>query len=195
MYKYLDKGFLGYVFVSLPYFWIVLLVSFLIIACYDYRHTNEGYRYKTYLIVLGSVIISVVIGTSLFFLGFGDKMEQKFAENLPSYNRFMQRRMKMWNQPEKGLLVGEIIGIEKENILRLKDFNNNIWSVNIKNAKWRRCQRKELGRRIKIIGVKSGDNKFIAQEIGPWVRRIHNFPQHIKQKIKNHHNKANQFRR
>ena len=173
IHQHLDKSFWEYLLISLPYFWISILVLFLLLAYYNYRHTKEGYRYKTYLIVFGSVIMSIVIGTGLFFLGMGNKIEQIFADNLPYYNNFTQHRIEMWNQPEKGLLAGEIIEFN-DDVLKLKDFKKNIWKINTSDASWRGGKVAQLGEQIKIIGAKQSESEFTAQEIRSWVGRHNN---------------------
>ncbi len=171
MHKYLGEGFGVYFLTALPRVWIGTLILFLLVAYYNYRHTKGGYRYKAYLIVLGSVVTSVVIGTALFFMGLGDKIEQSFANTLPYYGGYMEHRMEIWNQPEKGLLAGEIIEIKSENILMIEDFKKNIWEIDVNNALWRGGQVAKIGNKVKIIGVKKSNNIFTAQEIRPWVGR------------------------
>lgn len=105
--------------------------------------------------------------SKLFFLGLGNKIEQIFADNLPYYNGFMQHRMEMWNQAGRGLLAGEIIEINDNDILKLKDFEKNIWEINTKDALWKGGETVQIGRQIKIIGIKNSDNEFIAREIRP----------------------------
>ena len=171
MYRYLEGGFGMHFLTILPRLWIGTLILFLLVAYYNYRHTKSGYRYKAYLVVLASIIMSVAIGTGLFFMGLGSKIEQSFANNLPYYCGYMQHRMEMWNQPEKGLLAGEIVKIKKDDILEVKDFNNNIWQIDVSDTLWRGGGIVRTGKQIKIIGIKKTDDEFIAQEIRPWVGR------------------------
>jgi hypothetical protein len=171
MHRYLGSGVGIHFLTVLPRVWIGTLILFLLVAYYNYRHTKGGYRYKTYLVVLGSVAMSIVIGTGLFFMGLGNKVEQAFSNNLPYYGRFMEHRMEMWNQPEQGLLAGEIVEIESVDVFNMKDFGGNIWQVDISGALWRRGGSAQVGKQIKIIGAKKTDDEFTAQEIRPWAGR------------------------
>ncbi len=171
VYKHLGRDPSLYFLTMLPRIWIGTLILFLLIAYYNYRHTKKGHRYKTYVIVLGSVLGSVVIGTVLFFTGLGSRIEESFASVLPYYGGFMEHRMKIWTQPQKGLLAGEIIKVKSKNILLIEDFKKNVWKVDISNALWRRRRIVGIGDKIKIIGVEKSGNVFIAREIRPWIGR------------------------
>jgi len=171
MHRYLEGGFGMHFLTVLPRLWIGTLILFLLVAYYNYRHTKSGYRYKAYLVVLASVIMSIAIGTGLFFMGLGSKIEQFFANNLPYYGGYMQHRVEMWNQPEKGLLAGEIVKIKSDDVLEVKDFNNTIWQIDVSDALWRGGSVTQVGKQIKIIGTKKTDNEFIAQEVRPWTGR------------------------
>lgn len=173
IHRYLHRGFLEHLIISLPYFWFIILTFFVLVAYYNYRHTKHGYQYKTYLIVLGSIALSVVLGLGMFFAGWGNKIENIFAERIPYYKGIAKYKIKTWSQPEKGLLAGEIIKIDKD-ILSVKDFEENIWKVDIQNTLWKRGEIAEIGKQIKIIGTKKFEDEFIAKETRPWIDRRNN---------------------
>ncbi|HIP50192.1 MAG TPA: hypothetical protein EYG99_01955 [Candidatus Pacebacteria bacterium] len=180
VYKYLDKSFGEYLLLSIPYFWIGLLTLFLLLAYYNYRHTKKGYRYKAYGIVLASVFLSILIGTVLFNAGLGNKIENIFADNFPYYHnltRYRAHRAQMWNQPDRGLIAGEIINIKGKNSFMLKDLEGDMWEIEVTDALWKGRAVQEVGEKIKIIGSKKGDVMFSAIEIRPWTGQ-HNNTQH-----------------
>jgi heme/copper-type cytochrome/quinol oxidase subunit 2 len=52
LYQNLSGNLLGLILASLPYFWFIFLIIFILISYYNFRHTKSGYRYKFYLIVV-----------------------------------------------------------------------------------------------------------------------------------------------
>lgn len=157
-----------FVFLALPYVWIVFLIGFSALAYYYLRHTSKGYRYNAVIVVNSSVLISVLLGSALFATGISHRMEEKFEERLPFYHGIMDPRMKIWMSPEKGLLAGKIIKIENEEEIKLIDFKKNVWTVDISEATWKRNEFVQENIRVKVIGTKNGEFLFIAKEVRPW---------------------------
>lgn len=168
IYKYLDKSFFEYLFLSIPYFWIIILTAFSGVAYYNWKHTKRGYKFNPYLIVLLSILISLFLGSGLYAAGLGEKMDEVFAENMPCcYESFMERRLNVWSQPEKGLLSGEVVE-RKNDLLRIEDWGGNEWEVLIDEALMMGSVEMEKGGKLKIVGKKRSENIFEAQQIRPW---------------------------
>lgn len=167
IYRYLQKSFWSFVFISLPYFWIIILVGLSFLAYFNYRHTRKGYLLNPYTVVLGSIGVSILLGGLLFVWKMGEKMENICAKNIPYYTGLEMRKQNIWSNPNLGLLSGEIIEIEGE-FFYLKDFNLREWKVIEKKTIWRDGARKEEGEEIKIIGKNLDEEIFQAQEVRPW---------------------------
>ena len=171
IYKYLHQSFGQYLFLTLPYYWVGLMMIFLGIAAYYYRHTSVGYKYKVYFILLGSIVASFLLGIILYAFGLGEKLENTFANKLPYYNNFIDHRIEMWSQPESGLLSGKISGVVDLESIILRDLARKDWLVNIKNIDDEQRKLIEKSRIIKVIGKKEGEDEFRAVEIRPWQGR------------------------
>jgi len=154
----------------LPFFWIISCVVFLLVSIFGVRHTKTGYRYSPLLIFGNSIILSIILGTTLFFSGGAEKMERIFAENIPVYKGLEERKISRWSLPENGFLSGKIIE-KKESIILIEDWNNKKWEKDIKNAIIRGKIFIEKDEKIKIIGKMSEADIFIAEQIGPWERQ------------------------
>jgi len=169
IYHYMGGSFLSTVFVSLPYLWLIFLILFTGIAYYNFIHTKRGYRFKFMSVLLMSLIISIILGTGLYFNGFSERLENIFSEKIPYYNRLVYSCEEQWMQPERGLLAGTIIetGLPENNFI-LMDLNNNRWKIEASKVIWKGKTTSVVGLKIKLIGKRIDDNNFKAMEIRPW---------------------------
>ena len=170
IYKQLDKSFGEYLLLSLPYFWIIFLGFFSAAAFYNYKHTKKGYRRSPHLIVGASILVSVIVGTVFFYAGLGSRIENVFADNFPYYENFTQRRVDVWNNPERGLLSGTITEAGDKDNFVLEDFEGKVWEIQASGTFWGGRVIFQEGEQIKIIGEKKSNSIFSAQQIRPWVK-------------------------
>lgn len=154
----------------LPFFWIISCVMFLFISIFGIRHTKKGYRYSPILVFSSGIILSIVLGTTLFFAGGAEKMERIFADNIPVYKSIEERKISRWSMPEKGFLSGIILENKNDKTILIQDWNSEKWEVNFENAVIKGKIFLEKDVKIKMTGEISGDNIFIATQIGPWER-------------------------
>ena len=167
IYRYLDKNPVIFIFISLPYFWIIFLALILAADYYEYKHTKSGYRYRGYLIVLGSIFISFILGLGFLRLGMGNGIDEFLARNIPYYSGTLKHKKETWSHPEKGLLAGRIKRIIDDRDFNLEDFRGEIWEVREGNIVWH--EEPKLEEEVKLIGDKT-DNccVFFAKEIRSW---------------------------
>ena len=79
---------------NIPYFWILILLIFLFLAYYNFKHTKNGYQYNPYMVVVLSVLISIVLGSVMYGLGQGEKMERMFYKGIPIYRQMIHKQFK-----------------------------------------------------------------------------------------------------
>jgi len=164
-YKYLEMGMLEYVIFGLPYFWMMIILLLTGIAYYNFRQTKHGYRYHWYWVVLGVIVLSVALGTSLEAFGLGEKIDDQLVYNIPQYERMVPRRSLMWQQPHKGMLGGAVQAWETERILML-DRNGQLWEVML-TAETEIAPGAEASPMIKVLGEKDDEWVIIAKIILP----------------------------
>ncbi len=152
-------------FLSLPYFWIVFLGIFIALVYFNLRHTKQGYKYKLYKIILGTILFSVLLGIFFFEAGIGQAMDDIFSKNMPAYGFIMRHRQIPWTMPEKGLLGGEIIEIRDDGI-KIEDIRGNEWDIE-KDAIEELIEFKK-GMKIKMLGNTPGEGKFDPKQIKPF---------------------------
>lgn len=166
IYPQLGRNPVNHVFLSLPYLWVVVVVLFSLLAIYNFRHTKEGYRYRPVIVVTTSIVISIVGGTALFLTGFGGQIDERVAQRPPLGPMMPGHPADVWQHPEQGLLAGEIILVENDEVLSLRDLIGETWRVAYAGARFHIPL--FPGGRIKIIGQITGDRLFQAQQIRYW---------------------------
>ena len=167
IYSQMDEGLAEFVLLALPYFWVLLMIGFITLAYYHFRHTKTGYRYNVFAIIGLSLLISLVLGSTLYASGFSERIENFFQE-IPHYEKLQVGKRILWQRPDQGLLAGTIIRIQDDKIFLLQDFKQRPWKVDAKGAKIRPGVRLEKGQRVKMIGEKLEVGRFHATVIGPW---------------------------
>ncbi len=168
LYQHLRHSLFEFSILVIPYFWLVFMVGFAFFAAFFFRRTGKGYRYRTSILVLLSVIVSLALGFALDRGGFSARFETIFQAHVPFYQRMQQYRRRICVCPEHGLISGEIVGIPKDGEMRLRDFKGNTWRVMTGGATWRGRRKAAQGLFVKVIGKKTGKGRFQAREIRPW---------------------------
>lgn len=168
IYKYLDRSAFEHIFISIPYFWIIVLGLLIFAGYYNFRHTKRGYRQKTIILVFSSIAGSIILGTILFFCGMDCEIHEVFSEQLPYYDNLVHTKEDVWIFPEKGLLSGTITDIQNQNEFYLRDIDGNMWHVEDGNIEDFGNLVFCKGEEIKLIGQLKDDHNFSAKIIRPW---------------------------
>lgn len=170
IYRNLNKSFVEYLLLSLPYFWFLLLSAFIAFAWYDLEKTKTGYKYGFFKIGLINISLSVILGIIFFYAGLGIKIDKIFADNLPYYQNIHQfARPGIWQNPDRGLLVGKITDISENGSFHIIDPGNQNWLIECFECVIRGNLIKENGMIVKLIGKQIGDQVFQVSEIRPWM--------------------------
>ncbi len=170
IYNQMGDGVVEFTLLALPYFWILLMIGFLLLAHYHFHFTKKGHRYNVFAIMGLSLIVSLVLGSALYASGFSEKLENLFQE-IPNYERLHIGKRMLWQRPNAGRLAGTIMQIEGEKILILQDFQQNVWWVETQNAKRHPQVILQKGERIRAMGERLEGGHFRADIIGPWRKR------------------------
>lgn len=151
----------------LPFIWLVFVVLFLVLAMISIKNSNRGYKFSVEKNVLLSLLISMAIGTFFFMAGGSEQLEKAFDIRVSSYQSIEERKIQVWQNPEDGYLAGKIVSTS-ENSLTIQDFENNEWTIEFVDVFVPPVVLLEPNELIKIIGVKTGNQSFSADEIRPW---------------------------
>lgn len=175
VYVYLDRSPLAHAFFAIPFLWIAVLAIFTVLAYFNFKYTRRGYRHAVYAVVLFTIMASVVLGTILFFAGFDSEVHETLSRQVPFYNDLIYDKYNIWNNPQKGLLGGQVIKEEGEDQFLLKSFKGKIWYVKENDLICGvECPGETLvatGTQLKLIGHEGQDNVFFVETIRPWVKK------------------------
>jgi hypothetical protein len=166
IYQNVNDSLLEFLLITMPYFWILLIGLFIAIVNYNIKHTKHGYKYNIKIILLVTIVSSVVLGGILFKAGVGRAIDNIMLEKAPFYKHVINHRMGMWSNPEKGMLMGEIVGV-LDNGFSLIESNGKIWVVDTNNARIISIVKIEEGEIIKLVGKRIGETEFKAIIVAP----------------------------
>lgn len=166
IYKYLDQSFFVFFVNSLPYVWIVLIISSLVITVVTLEHNRRGYRHSPWKISILAIVFALIIGLAVFVFGFGEKIDNYLGTKFSAYQTVESQKAAVWNQPSNGLFSGEIKSVGESSI-ELESYDGRVWQIDYAAAVIRNNVQIAIGSQVKIIGQLQGD-KIIAEEIRPW---------------------------
>lgn len=167
----LGHGLLQFIFITLPYFWLIFLVFFLIISYYNLRKTKSGYKYNPLLIVLINILISMILGSILYICGLGAKLEDSLENKIAPYGKMFYQRHEMWDKPEKGLIGGKIIIFKDNNNFKIVSLEQKEWNIFSEDPIVAPRLVLREGEKVKIIGEKIDEDIFEAEEIRPFMNK------------------------
>jgi hypothetical protein len=155
-------------FLILPYIWFAFLGVVLYLSGKLFSITKTGYRYKPYMFVLLSIALSLISGSILYFAGAAHFIENRLADNVKPYARWMEKNEQMLVVPDQGTLAGMITSVNEKSELMIVDFMKHEWTVDISKAVYKKDFKPQVGRPVGVIGDKTGENTFRADKIMPW---------------------------
>lgn len=154
-----------------PYIWIVLFLLFIVVTRMSIKYTRKGYRYSLGLIILASLILIVVFGSILNFVGVG-RATHEFLNEVPLYNSINYDSKDAWNRPRVGKLAGVISSIQDNKNFSVIDFSGHVWQVRLEvpiKDKSNNLFVPEASSTIRMFGlVEASSSIFIANSIFEW---------------------------
>ena len=117
-------------FTLLPYFWLIFLGLLSVLAYVEWKHTKHGYRFKTYYVIVGSILASAFLGSIFYKLGLGKRIDMAMIRIMPYYHDALQKqRSDIWLRPDKGLLTGEVQSVDEAGTMTIRDGSGREWTV------------------------------------------------------------------
>ena len=166
-YSYVDDNFLRFIVITLPYFWVLFLGFFIFISDYYIKKTKKGYKYRLSLVILASIFINIFLGLFFYKIGVGEAVDDILGERAPFYSEFINPNMRLWNQPELGLLSGKINKVNSQYEFELKDIDNKNWVVFHDNYMVMPVTLIKEGLRVNLLGEMMSSDSFRVENIKP----------------------------
>lgn len=157
----------------LPIFWVIIFAVFSLFSYINFKYTSSWYKFPIFWVLVWNIFTTILLWYFFFYIWLSHNIENFFRKNVSFYSNYlvedMESRMILaWQNPENWLLVWEILDVW-EYKLKFKDYDENIWEIDISDSiiKWRVVL--EIWSKIKIIWKKLPDNEFYAEEIRPYM--------------------------
>lgn len=170
-YAYTHIHLVKFIFLTLPYLWVLIVVGLIALAQYQIKHTTHGYRYPLKYLLGVIMGCSVLFGLGFYQFGFGQTIDEKFVRQIPLYREMIHRRELRWEHPEEGRLAGTVREITSEELF-LEDFSGKTWQVfYTQETSMPPFFEIEPNDRLRIFGKQQAENQFYAERLGPWLLR------------------------
>lgn len=153
-------------FIVLPYLWILILGVMAVVASILFEKTEKGYKHHLWTIGIASVGLSIVIGSVLFAVRFGEGVENSLRDNFKPYRQYQEFREEVFHAPDHGVLPGRIIEVRDDVMILMDDFSGMRWKVDISDAKLPLHDLRE-GKIVIAVGEKTNKGEFKADFIKP----------------------------
>lgn len=150
----------------LPYLWFGALGVTLLAAYLLYKNTEKGYKKGPVMIVVGTMVISLVLGSVLYERQVPERVKDVMVEYVPPFAEHEMQRQEVFMAPERGVLVGIITDIQGEHLIVVNDVREREWSVDIAAARYG-DDLIEVEKEVVCLGEKKGDAGFVAAEVRP----------------------------
>ncbi|MBI5220957.1 MAG: hypothetical protein HY978_03965 [Candidatus Liptonbacteria bacterium] len=168
VYGHFHYGLLGLILISIPYFWIAVLLLFTAAAYFNLHRTKQGYRHETAKVVGGSILLSVIFGAILFFGGLPYGLRDYSAGLVPFYDPLVFTKLDIWRGADRGLLGGTVLEQRGTQDLTLRDLDGFIWQVKLESAAENSGTKLVPGSQVRLIGRRVGQDGFAVTEVRPW---------------------------
>ena len=130
----LDNIHYNEVLAIVPVVWLIILALFTASAAFGLRQTRRGYRFRPRHVGALALLVSLGVGIVLYDVDAARKLHEMLALRFPVYRSFTYVPFAEWSRPEQGYLGGTVLAGPVAGIIRLQDFHDNIWAVDISAA-------------------------------------------------------------
>ena len=154
------------VLMSLPYVWVVLIAVFFLVAFSVVSRSKKGYSYSVIRIITWLLLTTLPLSVAFYGSGIGRSLHWYMTEHYSSYYHLVNGNEQDWSEPKDGRLGGKVISYDKiTKVMILKSFHNDLWSINMKNAKVDSDTLFKPGNYVKILGVQTTTAGFTAHSV------------------------------
>lgn len=169
-------SFVAYLIDVLPLFWIAAIVLLLLLAHETVRRTKLGYRYPVKTVVGFGALGVLLGGFVLFASGLAESVEQGVGRHIPLYHPALELQRRVWMDPGRGLLAGEVVGSEAGYAtFTVRTFDGVTWVVNGDDLRDRDRLFLTAHRVVRMVGVPAaGSSTFHACFVFPW--KVYGYP-------------------
>ena len=140
----------GYVIAYLPFFWLYILLGTLALAHYNVRHTKRGYRYPVWLVLSSSILLSIIVGSVFYLLGFSHFVDMQLGANMPLYGSYYERQTQFWQTPQENRWLGVVSAVDQT---VFTDSTGMQWQLATNQLSEAEQAQLERGKQVRVIGI------------------------------------------
>ena len=150
---------------KLPYLWLAVFALFSASAYFGFKNTRHGYRYSFFRSIGLAGTVSIGLGLVLNLLNIGGLTNAFLTAHIPAYAAYTYLPFDEWRRPDQGQLGGDVLSVTDGQSLRLRDFNNKDWTVDISTSTIDVTDPLADEGDITIRGTRTGPDTFKASAI------------------------------
>ncbi len=158
-YEATHENFLTFFIAVMPYVWVCLFFGMVYTAVFEMRNTKRGYRYSSSFIVISSLTLTVLGAVLLHCFGLGYTLDKKLGEQISMYMSMEKMEQKMWQNPEDGRLIGELIKIDNSGP-NFFDSAGLIWQLSLSELTPLEISILQTGVPVKLFGTSTAEGIF-----------------------------------
>jgi len=149
---------------TFPYLFLIptFLSFFVAIIIYFFSESKNDFSVYKFSIVF--FVGAFALATILFYLGIAQKFVDR-VEDQYYYNKAIEKRFLLWNNPEFGFLSGRIGIIHDINDFLLYGLDENTWTIRMDKKNIEDPELIQTGTDVRLIGRIADDGVFEAEEI------------------------------
>jgi len=150
----------------IPYLWIIIFLLFIAIAHLSIQHTKKGYHYKIHSVIVISVLLSLIFGSILNFIGISKTTHESLKE-IRIYNYATYDSRDAYNRPVIGRLAGVVTSVQNKDNFSIMDFRGHSWNVHLGTSTYHYIPK--INSTVQMFGILEGSTSiFQAKSIREW---------------------------
>ncbi len=173
MYMHHGRGAVDFFIASLPFLWVGVLVTMVLLAAFHMRHTKRGYRYPLWLLTISSLVLSFAGGALLHLLGVGKTADYHLGQNMRMYTSQEKMEKKLWHSPMHGRLIGtqEAVAPLPLKGATFTDVSGTVWQLDTSELSDTERQFLTNGMMVRLTGTTTDMNEksFYVCGVLPWL--------------------------
>ena len=165
----LFPGYYGMVefLLMVPFVWLFVLILFIYITKKSVRYTRTGYRYRLRTVFSVSILLSLIFGLALNYIGVGE-VTHELLNRTSIYDSVVYDSEDAWGRPAMGRLGGTVLLVQDKDDFSVMDFNGRVWLVHVASSSDDYFVPK-LNSTVRIFGIlEASSSLFIARSVYEW---------------------------
>jgi len=162
--KHYSTSNLDFALHTFPFPLLLIFIPSLLFVISSFKFSSFGKRLSLYLVFIIISFLVVCSSLLLFYAGTSKSINNALSKQ-NFYQVVSENRNELWQNPNFGLLSGEIAAISDIDNFLLIDFDNKTWKIQSHDPKVINKIILSTGEKIKILGRKNDESSFEAKEI------------------------------